>query len=78
LIVFGSILEPAWHGIAIERRAQGSRWLDDIGAILHPASLTNQPRMLLQAAVNGIAVYANETCGLAATDYLPLGQFAGR
>jgi hypothetical protein len=78
LIVFGPILESAWDGITVERREQGPRWLDDIGAILHPATLTNQPRALLQAAVNGVAIYANETCGLAATDHHPVDRFAGR
>ena len=53
LIVFGPVIEPLWDGVAIERRAMGPGWLDGIGAILHPASLTNQPRALLEAVVVG-------------------------
>lgn len=79
LIVFGEMLEGAdyWHGIAIERRAMGPNWLDGLGAILHPASLTNQPRRLLQAIAAGVKVYATPECGLDPADYLPLDAFPG-
>jgi hypothetical protein len=78
LVVFGPMLEGAdvWAGVAIERRDFGPRWLDGIGAILHPATLTAQPRRLLQAAANGIALYANEECGLDPADWRPLAAFA--
>ena len=75
LVVFGPIVEPAWNGLAIERREKGPRWLEGIGAILHPATITHVPRALLEARANGIAIYATETCGLNPSDYLPLGQF---
>jgi hypothetical protein len=77
LIVFGEMLEGAgfWDGIAIERRRFGPGWLDGIGAILHPAALTAQPRRLLAAAARGVAIYATDTCGLAPADYRPLGAF---
>lgn len=80
LIVFGAMLagEDFWDGVAIERRAQGPGWLDDIGAILHPAALTSQPRALLQALANGVTVYATPESGLAPADCLALGDFPGR
>lgn len=73
LIVFGAMIEPAaWAGVAIERRTMGPGWLDDIGAILHPAVVTNQPRSLLQAISSGVRVHATPECGLDSVDYLPL------
>lgn len=76
LIVFGAILETLWGGTAIERRAMGADWLNGIGAILHPAAMTHQPRALLEAVANGVSVYATPACGLAPSDYLPLDCFA--
>ena len=75
LIVFGPVLEPLWDGLPIERRALGPDWLDGIGAILHPAAMTHQPRALLEAVANGVPVYATPGCGLAPGDYLPLDRF---
>jgi hypothetical protein len=77
LVVFGPILEPLWGDTAIERRAMAADWLDGIGAILHPAAMTHQPRALLQAIANGVRVYATPACGLAPADYLPLDCFPG-
>lgn len=76
LVVFGPVLEPYWDGIAIEERALGPGWLDGIGAILHPAALTSEPRRLLEAIASGVTVYSTETCGLAMADYDPLESFA--
>jgi len=76
LIVFGDLLEqPWWEGIAIERRAYGPRWLDQVGSILHPAVITNEPRRLLEALAAHVKVYATKSCGLAAEDYLPIDEF---
>ena len=75
LIVFGSLLEPMWDGASIELRTMGPGWLDGIGAILHPATMTRQPRKLLEAVAAGVQVYATSTCGLAPDDYLPLHRF---
>lgn len=76
LVVFGPVHEQMWDGLPIERRERGANLLDGIGAILHPATLTNEPRALLQARANGVAVYATEACGLDRSDYLPLSQFS--
>jgi len=78
LIVFGAMLEGPdfWDGAAIERRAFGPNWLDDIGAILHPATLTGEPRRLLAAVAAGVTLYATPECGLDPADYLPLHDFA--
>jgi hypothetical protein len=78
LIVFGAMLAGAdyWDGVAIERRSFGPGWLDDIGAILHPAALTAEPRRLLQAVANGVTVYATPECGLDPADYLPIEAFS--
>ena len=77
LIVFGAMLEGGdfWAGVPVERRSFGPGWLDGIGAILHPATLTAQPRRLLQAAANGVALYATPECGLEPADYRPLSAF---
>ena len=75
LVVFGSMLEPMWDGIEVERRDWGPRWLDGIGAILHPATTTNEPRALLQAQAAGVVIYATETCGLDPSQYRTLDHF---
>ena len=75
LIVIGPIIESAWDGMEIEPRAMGPNWLDGVGAILHPATMTNWPRALLEARAAGVAIYATNSCGLDPTDYLPLEQF---
>jgi hypothetical protein len=78
LIVFGAMLAGPdyWEGVPIERRALGPDWLDGLGAILHPAALTHEPRALLEAAANGVAVYATPECGLDPTDWRPIEGFA--
>ena len=53
----------------------GSGWLDEIGAILHPATMTHQARELLDAVANGVPVYATPACGLAPSDYRPFENF---
>jgi hypothetical protein len=77
LIVFGDMLESSdpWAGLAIERRSFGPHWLDGIGAILHPATLTSQPRRLLQAAASGVRVFATSETGLDPADYRQLSDF---
>ena len=77
LIVLGAMLEgaEAWAGVAIERRAFGPGWLDGIGAILHTAVFTTQPRRLLQAAASGVALYATPGSGLEPGDYRPFADF---
>lgn len=77
LIVFGAELEGAdfWRGVAIERRALDANWLDDIGAILHPAAITHSPRRLVEAHVHGVAIYAHPSCGLAPGQFRPLDAF---
>jgi hypothetical protein len=77
LIVFGAMLEGPdfWDGVAIERRRPGPGWLDGIGAILHPAAMTAEPRPLLEALAAGVEIYANEGCGLDVADYRPFETF---
>jgi hypothetical protein len=78
LIVFGAMLAGPdyWDGVAIERRTMGPGWHDGIGAILHPAALTAQPRALLAAHAACITLYATPGCGLDPADYRPLADFA--
>lgn len=78
LVVFGSMIEALWGDTPVEHRTMGPNWLDGIGAILHPATMTTQPRQLLEAVANGVTVYATEGCGLALSDYLPIERFAER
>ena len=75
LVVFGPVIESLWNGVDLERRPMGSGWLDGVGAILHPATMTNQPRELLAAVAHGVQIYATPTCGLAPGDYLALESF---
>jgi hypothetical protein len=77
LVVFGNDLEGCdfWSGIPIERRQRVGAWMADLGAIIHPASMTTQPRVLLQAIAQGVKVYAGDGCGLKPGDYLPVSQF---
>lgn len=75
LVVFGPILEPMWDGLPIEARRRDQDWLDGIGAILYPATVTHEPRALLEARAASVAVYATEACGLDPSDYLPLDAF---
>ncbi len=74
LIVMGADLEGEnfWTGIDIERRFLDANWLNDVGSIIHPAAMTNQPRALLQALANGVTVFAGEGSGLARADYMPI------
>ena len=71
LIVFGPMLAGAdyWDGVAIERREMGPNWLDGIGTILHPATMTAQPRALLEAIAGGVTVYATAESGLDPADF---------
>ncbi len=78
LIVFGADLEGPdfWRGVAIERRPMTTAWLDDIGAILHPAAATHAPRRLVEAVAHGVAVYGDAGCGLAPGQWRPIETFA--
>ena len=76
LIIFGSVIEPMWNGAPIEHREMGADWLDGIGAIIHPAVMTHQPRALLKAVASGVAVYATPECGLDPADFRPLQLFS--
>ena len=75
LVVFGPVLEPLWGDLAVEGRVMGPDWLNGIGAILHAATMTHQPRELLRAVTSGVHVYATPACGLARGDYMPLASF---
>ena len=74
LIVFGADLEGPdfWQGVPIERRPMGANWLDDIGAILHPAAITHAPRRLIEAVAHGVTVYGEASCGLAPGQWQPI------
>jgi hypothetical protein len=70
LIVLGEMIESQWwSGMPIERRAFGAGWLDGIGTILHPATITNQPRRLLEALSAGVRIRATDGCGLHPGDF---------
>ncbi|ESQ76674.1 hypothetical protein [Asticcacaulis sp. AC402] len=77
LIVFGADLEGSgfWDGVATERRSFGEGWMDDIGAILHPAAMTASPRRLVEAQAHGIDIFAHASCGLAPGKFRPLETF---
>ncbi len=77
LIVFGADLEGGdfWGDMNVERRTMGPGWLDDIGVLLHPAAVTHAPRRLIEAAAQGVTIYADPTCGLAPGQFQPLLAF---
>ena len=65
LVVFGAMLEPHWwDGLPIERRAMDAQWLRDIGTVCHPATVTHEPRRLLEAAASGVRICATAASGL--------------
>jgi hypothetical protein len=74
LIVLGRNHESPdfWAGIATEQRPFDANWLDDVSTIIHPATMTTQPRALLQAIANGVTVHATPACGLAPDNYRPV------
>jgi hypothetical protein len=78
LVVFGPILEPFWEGHRIEQRIMGPGWLEGIGSIIHPATMTHQPRKLLAAIASGVRIYATPECGLDTAAYRPLEDFRRR
>lgn len=78
LVVFGAMLEGAdfWQDVPVEYRRAGPGDLDDVAAILHPATVTHAPRRLLQAIADGVTVYARPSCGLPPGDFRPFYTFA--
>lgn len=60
---------PVWQGFAVEHRAFGPSWLDDIGTIVHPATMTAQPRRLLEALAHGVSLVATPESGLDLADF---------
>lgn len=77
LIVFGNNLESTefWNGVTIERRRMAEQEWRDVGIIIHPAAMTNQPRILLEAYARGIQIYTTPEAGLAPHQYQPLESF---
>ena len=76
LIVIGdSPGASAWEGVMVEHRSRGPGMFDDVDRLIHPATMTTQPRALLTALARGIVVCATPPCGLAPEDYKPLSGF---
>lgn len=71
LVLFGPP-SPNWSDGTVESRRLDADWLNDIGTILHPATMTAQPRRLLEALAYGVTIRATPECGLADTDFTPL------
>jgi len=67
LTISGPILESAdfWEGRDVEHREFS---IEDVAAVILPASVENQPRRLLQAVAAGIPVIASDACGLEGVD----------
>lgn len=65
VVVIGSELEGAnfWDGIEV-RHATRLDWLMGVRAVVAPAFVEDQPRLLLQALQAGVPVFASEFCGL--------------
>ncbi len=72
LLGAGSATSPLWHGLDVTQRSLGAGWLDGIGTIVHPATMTSQPRRLLEALAHGVEIVATPECGLDPADYRPL------
>lgn len=73
LILFGQP-GPIWTGWPVESRRMDADWLNDVGAIFHPATMTAQPRRLLEALAHGVTIYATPACGLAAGDFIQISN----
>lgn len=71
LILFGGA-GAVWNGVPVESRPLDKHWLDEIGAIIHPATMTAQPRRLLEALAHGVTIHATAECGLAPGDFRSL------
>lgn len=65
VVLRGSELEGAdfWRGVTTRRPTQN--WLDGALAVVQPALVEDQPRVLLQALAAGVPVIATRVCGLA-------------
>ncbi|HVF85778.1 MAG TPA: VanW family protein [Abditibacteriaceae bacterium] len=66
--LLGSELEGDnfWHGLKTQRiaRAQRNGWLDGVAAVVQPALVEDQPRLLLEAWSYGVPIIATSACGL--------------
>jgi hypothetical protein len=64
ITVMGSELEAEgfWQGLAVTRT--GENWLNEVGLVVLPAFVEDQPRRLLEAVASGVPVIASEACGL--------------
>jgi hypothetical protein len=66
LTVVGAQLEGKdfWQGLSVEHRQRGEDWLEGASAVVLPAHVEHQPRILLEGVARGIPVIASTACGL--------------
>jgi hypothetical protein len=67
VVLLGSELEGAdfWQGVRTLRVPQSSGdWLKDVAAVVQPALIEEQPRLLLRALAAGIPVITTPACGI--------------
>lgn len=66
VVLTGNELEGPdfWQGIETVRRSPGEPPFDDCFAVVQPAVVEEQPRMLLAALASGIPVITTAVCGL--------------
>lgn len=66
LLVLGADLEgePFWEGFNVQRANRNGNWLETIDAVVLPAFVEHDPRLLLTAISRGIPVIASPACGL--------------
>lgn len=68
VILLGNDLEGGdfWQGLNVRSVARNDRsWIDDAAAVVQPALLEEQPRLVLTALAAGVPVLATAACGIA-------------
>ncbi len=66
LTVLGKNLEQLdfWKGYPVVEKAWGDTWLENVGLVISPAYIENQPRRLLEAEAAGISIISLPQSGL--------------
>ncbi len=77
ILCLGNELEGPgfWRGVATRRpdpAAAPTAWLDSVAAVVQPALVEEQPRLLLLALAAGVPVIATPACGIAACEGLTI------
>lgn len=78
IVIKGGVKESDrfWDGVKTEMYS--GMGLEEIGLVIYPTYIENQPRFILKALAAGIPVITTEACGIAAAEHLtivPTGNY---